>query len=105
MSERFLVEEALRRKRVFAELDLLLKRIKEKVLEIDPRAEVYLFGSVAENRHAYSSDIDVLIITDKGVEEVLPRLWEAGIGDPFEIHVRPRKYLQDYAKRSKLIKI
>ena len=42
-----MIDEALRRKRVFTELDKWLQLIKEKVLEIDPCAEVYLFGSVA----------------------------------------------------------
>lgn len=95
----------MRRKRVFAELDKWLQVIKERVLEIDPLAEVYLFGSVAEGRHTYSSDIDVLVITDKPVEDVLPRLWEAGIDDPFEIHVRPRSMLETYRRRGRLIKI
>jgi predicted nucleotidyltransferase len=95
----------LRRKKVFAELDKWLQVIKEKMLEIDPCAEVYLFGSVAEGRYTYSSDIDVLIVTDKSVEEVLPRLWEAGVSDPFEIHVRSRSMLEQYRRRGKLIRI
>ena len=95
----------MRRKKVFAELDKWLQLIKEKVLEIDPCAEIYLFGSVAEERYTYSSDIDVLIVTDKSVEEVLPRLWEAGVSDPFEIHVRPRSMLEQYRRRGKLIRI
>ena len=86
----------MRRKKVFAELDKWLQLIKGKVLEIDPCAEIYLFGSVAEGRYTYSSDIDVLIVTDKSVEEVLPRLWEAGVNDPFEIHVRPRSISLEY---------
>lgn len=100
-----MIDEALRRKKVFAELDKWLQVIKEKVLEIDPCAEVYLFGSVAEGRYIYSSDIGILVVTDRGVEEVLPRLWEAGVGDPFEIHVRPRSMLEQYRRRGKLIRI
>lgn len=57
---------------------------------IDPNAEVYLFGSVAEGRHLLSSDIDVLAITAADPGLVLERLWRAGIGDPFKIHVSPR---------------
>ena len=100
-----MIDEALRRKKVFAELDKWLQVIKDKVLEIDPCAEVYLFGSVAEGRYTYSSDIDVLVVTDRGVEEVLPRLWEAGVSDPFEIHVRPRSMLEQYVRKGKLIRI
>jgi len=99
------VEEALRRKKVFARLGELLQKIKKRVLELDPKAEVYLFGSVAEGRSTYSSDIDVLVVTDRRVEEVLPRLWEVGVEDPLEIHVRPRSMLEKYRRRGKLIKI
>ncbi|RLG17193.1 nucleotidyltransferase domain-containing protein [Nanoarchaeota archaeon] len=105
MSDELLVEEALRRRKVFARLGELLQRIKKRVLELDPEAEVYLFGSVAEGRSTYSSDIDVLVVTDRRVEEVLPRLWEIGVEDPLEIHVRPRSMLEQYRRRSKLIKI
>jgi len=104
-SDKMLINEALRRKRIFEELDKWLQRIKMGVLEVDPSAEVYLFGSVAEGKHTYSSDIDVLVITDKGVEEILPRLWELGVGDPFEVHVRPRSMLEAYRRRGKLIRI
>ena len=46
----------MRRKKVFARLGELLQRVKKRVLELDPKAEVYLFGSVAEGRSTYSSD-------------------------------------------------
>ena len=95
----------MRRKKVFARLGELLQKIKKRVLELDPKAEVYLFGSVAEGRCTYSSDIDVLVVTDRRVEEVLPRLWEIGVEDPLEIHVRPRSMLEKYRRRGKLIKI
>lgn len=72
---------------------------------MDPEAEVYLFGSVAEEKHTYSSDIDVLVITERRAEEVLPRLWEIGVEDPFEVHVRPRSMLDLYMARGRLIKI
>lgn len=100
-----MIEEALRRRGVFERLPELLQVIKRAVLELDPMAEVYLFGSVAEGRHTYSSDIDVLIITDRRAEEVLPRLWEMGVEDPFEIHVRPRSMLNRYTRRGRLIKV
>jgi len=47
MSEH-LVSEALRRRELFNRLSVFLKRLKEIVLGVDPKAEVYLFGSVAE---------------------------------------------------------
>jgi len=48
--------------------------IAEAVKEIDGDAEVYLFGGVAEGRHPLSSDIDVLVVTDKPPGEVLAKL-------------------------------
>jgi predicted nucleotidyltransferase len=73
---------------------------------IDPEAEVYLFGSVAEGRHLYSSDVDVLIVT-KGLRpgEMIAFLKEEGFDDPFEIHVVDRSVLELYERRSKLIRL
>jgi len=72
---------------------------------MDPRAEVYLFGSVAENRHTYSSDADVLIITEEEPAKVRLELWKAGIREPFEIHVQPPGRMHFYQRRAKLIEI
>ena len=72
---------------------------------IDRNAEVYLFGSVAEGRHTLSSDIDILVVTEKSPGEVLAALWERGIKDPFEIHVVSRDVLEVYARRAKLLRI
>jgi len=56
-------------------------------------------------RHPLSSDIDVLIVTDKPPGEVLAKLWEKGVKDPFEIHVVTKEMLGLYKKRAKLVKI
>ncbi|WP_243676263.1 nucleotidyltransferase domain-containing protein [Vulcanisaeta distributa] len=77
----YLIEDARRRQDVFRNLDKYLRIIKEVVRSIDPDAEVYLFGSVAENRYVLSSDIDVLVITnadpggDYSREAVEGRYW------------------------------
>jgi predicted nucleotidyltransferase len=43
---------------------------------------------VAEGRHLYSSDVDVLIVTERlRPGEVIAALKEEGFDDPFEIHV------------------
>ncbi|MGB9660338.1 MAG: nucleotidyltransferase domain-containing protein [Nitrososphaerales archaeon] len=52
---------------------------------------MFLFGSVAENTHTISSNIDVLIVTDVEPAKVHFELWKAGIKEPFEIHVQPPK--------------
>jgi len=103
--EELLVEEARERKRVFENLSVYLERIVEIVKRLDPNAEVYLFGSVAEGRYLLSSDIDVLVVTSVNPGRVLAELWNSGIRDPFEIHVVTREHLEIYKKRSKLVKI
>jgi len=100
-----ILEEMLRRKSVFENLDKYLELIVNIVKKIDENASVYLFGSVAEGKYIMASDIDVLIVTRVKPCEIIAKLWEAGIGDPFEIHVQPPEKLHYYEKRGKLKKI
>ena len=72
--------------------------------KLDPSVEVYLFGSAAEKRHTYSSDIDVLVITRKEPARVHYELWKAGIRDPFEIHVQPPEKLSLFEGKTELVK-
>ncbi|ADY02223.1 hypothetical protein VMUT_2026 [Vulcanisaeta moutnovskia 768-28] len=96
----YLIKDARMRQDVFKKLDKYLRIIKEVVRSIDPDAEVYLFGSVAENRYALSSDIDVLVITNADPGIVLEKLWRAGIGPPFEVHIRMPNELVYYERFS-----
>ncbi len=105
MSERLLVEEARRRAEIFRNLEMYLRIIVETVKSLDRNARVYLFGSVAERRHLLSSDIDVLVVTNRSPGEVLAALWEKGIKDPFEIHVITEEILEPYRRRAKLVEI
>lgn len=100
-----LIEDAKRRREAFENLEKYLSTIKEVAKSLDPNAEVYLFGSVAEGRHVLSSDIDVLVVTTADPPVVLERLWRAGIGPPFEVHVRPPEALPLYQKRSRLVRV
>jgi predicted nucleotidyltransferase len=104
MSNEIIVKAALKRREVFGNLEENLRTIKETVRKLDPHAEVYLFGSAAERRHTYSSDIDVLIITKKEPARVHYELWKAGIKDPFEIHVQPPQNLHLYKRKAKLVR-
>ena len=45
--------------------DDLLNRIKLKIVNIDPKAEVYLYGSKARGDDRKDSDWDILVITPK----------------------------------------
>ncbi len=105
MSHELIVEEAIRRQRIFNNLKEYLQTIKMTVRKMDPEAEVYLFGSVAENRYTYSSDIDILIVTRMEPAKVHLELWKTGIKDPFEIHVQPPEGLNPYKDRGKLTRI
>jgi predicted nucleotidyltransferase len=100
-----LVKEAKRRAEIFNNLEKYLRKIVDVVIGLDGEAEVYIFGSVAEGRHLLSSDIDILVVTTAKPGEVLAALWDAGIKDPFEIHVVLREMMHHYVKRAKLVKI
>lgn len=105
LSEDLLVREAKRRSEVFRNLSTYLKKIADVVARLDPNAEIYLFGSVVEDKHLLSSDIDVLVVTEVKPGELLAALWREGIKDPFEIHVVTREMLNIYKRRAKLTKI
>jgi len=100
-----LVKEAKRRAEIFNNLEKYLRRVVDVVIGLDGEAEVYIFGSVVEGRHLLSSDIDILVVTRVKPGEVLAALWDAGIKDPFEIHVVTRETMHHYVKRAKLVKI
>jgi len=96
---------ALERREAFDNLSRHLKTIKETVHKLDSEAEVYLFGSVAEGTHNYSSDIDILVITNVYPAKIHAELWEAGIKEPFEIHIHNRKEAEFFTRRASLKKI
>lgn len=104
MCEEALVQEARRRRRIFENLSFYLDKLKAVIGRMDEQAEIYLFGSVAEDRYVLSSDIDILILTRRGPAEVLAELWRHGIQDPFEIHVQPPQNLGLY-RNAKLVRI
>ncbi len=101
----YLINEVKKRQEVFRNLDKYLRIIKDTVRELDQEAEVYLIGSVAEGTYTLSSDIDVLIITRQNPGVILKRLWEVGIRDPFEVHVRTPDKLKYYSRLSKIVKV
>lgn len=105
MSNKILVTSALKKREVFRKLPEYLGIIKDAVGKLDPKAEVYVFGSVAEKNYNYSSDIDVLIITRVHPADVHMELWKAGIKDPFETHVQTPEKIIFYKTRAKLVKV
>jgi predicted nucleotidyltransferase len=106
LSEEFWLREARRRREIFDNIDTYLRRLAGIVKRLDPGCEVYLFGSVAEGRHLYSSDVDVLVVSDVlKPGEVLAVLWAEGFGDPFEVHVVDRAAAEAYRRRARLIPV
>ena len=104
MSHEILVKTALKRQEAFRNLAKHLETIKKTVNNLDPEAETYMFGSVAEKKHNYSSDIDILIITKLHPAKIHSELWKAGIKDPFEIHVQPPEKLHLCERKARLVK-
>jgi len=105
MSHEILVKTALKRQEAFRNLAKHLKTIKKTVHNLDPEAETYMFGSVAEKKCNYSSDIDILIITKLHPAKIHSELWKAGIRDPFEIHVHGPEKADLFKTRAKLVRI
>lgn len=105
MSRELLVKRALDRQETFRNLPKYLGIIKQTIQNLDSKAEIYLFGSVAEKKHSYSSDIDILVITTLSPANVLSDLWKAGIKEPFEIHVHTAEKADLYKQRAKLTRI
>jgi len=70
MSRELILKEVERRRRVFSRLWEYLAAIREAVRELDPDAEVYLFGSVARGEARPDSDVDVLVVSDRYGDEV-----------------------------------
>ncbi|GBC71471.1 hypothetical protein HRbin02_01255 [Candidatus Calditenuaceae archaeon HR02] len=105
MSDKVLLEEAMRRRAVFNNLERYLEKIKRVVESLDKDGEVYLFGSVVEGGYTLSSDIDVLIVTEKDPFQVRAELWRAGITDPFELHIYTPEQAEQLKRRGRLRKI
>jgi len=101
----YLIAEALERRKILQNLNVYLEKLKEAVLKVDPQAELYIFGSVAENRYNYSSDIDVLVVSEADRLKVLEALAEEDFMKVFDVHVRRPRDASWYKRMTKLIRI
>ncbi|MDK2384137.1 MAG: nucleotidyltransferase domain-containing protein [Candidatus Korarchaeota archaeon] len=71
------------------------RRVRDIVREIDPDARIYVFGSVVRGRFTASSDIDILVVTEKIEKkyEIMVRVYKATEA-PIELHVvTPKGFL------------
>lgn len=105
MSHDVLVKTALKRQEAFNNLPKHLRTIKKTVRGLDPEAKIYLFGSAGSKEHNYSSDIDILVVTNLHPARIHADLWKAGIKEPFEIHVHTREEAEFFTKATKLTQI
>ncbi|BFI74935.1 nucleotidyltransferase domain-containing protein [Sulfurisphaera ohwakuensis] len=94
------------RKEILTKARDYVRKIKRIcVQDIDPECRVILFGSIARGNYRIDSDIDVLIITEKGKsawdKAVISSLIKEkiGFGDPLELHVVTRKEYEEWYKK------
>ncbi|MEM2191736.1 MAG: nucleotidyltransferase domain-containing protein [Archaeoglobaceae archaeon] len=83
-------------------VEFYLEKIKEIVRSFDNSAEVYVFGSFLRAENLPSSDIDVLICSNR-IEEfrtaILSKVYEElGYMHPFEIHMVDENGFRWYKK-------
>ncbi len=100
-----LADRIRRRREIFENLDYMLGRIRMVVADLDPHADVYLFGSAASRQNETPGDVDVLIVSDLRPEKVIAHLWKMGFSDPFEFHVRTGDQAKPYFRRDNPLKI
>ena len=82
------------------------RQIAQKVREIAQKrlgnVEVYVFGSVIENKATASSDIDLLIITENIEKEEAQKLKAAimeSIDAPIELHITSKSSFENWYKK------
>ena len=83
--------------------------LQESVNALAPDAQVYVFGSALKGELTASSDIDILIVTEKIRSRERHRLAakiEARLGEDlasqiFELHVVEPRYLEWYKRHAK----
>ncbi len=90
------VNETVRKRKIWENLQSEINRLVKVVKSTDKDAKVYLFGSALTGRHNMASDIDILVVTDVPYGEMLFSLTEKGFEHPFEIHVRTSKESETY---------
>ncbi len=77
------------------------RRVKEIVLEYDPGAEVYVFGSVLRGKYTALSDIDVLVVSNKKDLEytIKVRIYKELSDVPLEVHYTDRVRFEKWYKK------
>ena len=99
-----LLEEKREKERYFKEPEKYAKKIKKKAKEILKNARVFLFGSIVRGDFLFSSDIDVLVVSDNFKEKergkiIAQLLNEVGFFSPFQIHLVNNEDFKNWYKK------
>ncbi|MFB6489935.1 MAG: nucleotidyltransferase domain-containing protein [Thermoproteus sp. AZ2] len=99
-----LLRLAEQRRYILERLPAVLEAVKKAAKELDPEAEVLLFGSYVRGGFRPDSDIDVLVVSKYGkslrqAAEMVKHI-EDRVGDiwPIEIHVWDRETFEKFKK-------
>jgi predicted nucleotidyltransferase len=99
-----LLEEKKENEKYFKEPEKYAKIIKKKAKEILKKVRVFLFGSIVRGDFLFSSDIDVLVVSDNFKENergkiISQLLNEVGFFSPFQIHLVKTKGFKNWYKK------
>ena len=78
----------------------IARKVKEIVKKFDSRARVFVFGSVVRGKFTATSDIDILVITEKidMKYEIMTEVYKS-IDAPIELHIITQKQLNNWYLR------
>jgi len=109
-----LLEEKKEREKYFKDPEKYAKRIKKKAKKILKSVKVFLFGSIVRGDFLFSSDIDLLVVSDNFKESergkiISQLLNEAGFFSPFQIHLVKKgdfeKWYKNFIKKGEIKEI
>ncbi|MGQ9469836.1 MAG: nucleotidyltransferase domain-containing protein [Nitrososphaerales archaeon] len=94
------IEYNVKRLRYLKNCMEVARMVKKIVLQYDSSAEVYVFGSVVKDRVTVSSDIDILVLSDKPeLEDEIKVAIIKSIDAPVEIHFATHAQYENCYKR------
>ena len=78
----------------------IARRVKDIIVRYDPKAKVYMFGSVVKGRHTAASDIDILVVTER-VDLKYDMMVEVyrSLDAPIELHITTRDKFEGWYRR------
>lgn len=79
---------------------VVAEKVKEIILRLDPKAKVYVFGSVVRGDYIASSDIDILVITSdiKLKYDLIVAVYKE-IDAPVELHIVTQELFEKWYKK------